>query len=164
LGRCLAIREQAAGPNSEATAAAYGELALCEWRENKMDKAMDHSTRLLAFAREAAAKTSADPGAVYFLASSLVMQGLIGAAMNRSAESQSHWREALSALQPLMKDAQDISAQATYAEILLCLGRTEEAKPIVQKVVGTGYEDPDLLALCGEKGLALGEPPNPTKL
>ena len=151
--RALAIREKTVGPRSRDTADALRALASCEFKEKRFNGALEHSVHCLEIGRELAAKMPKDQRVRYLIGSALLLKGQIEAAMGKGAEAQSSWKEALSILEPIARDAQGLSDQDTYAQTLLCLGRTEEARPIVKKLLDSGYKNPDLLALCREKGL-----------
>ncbi len=131
--RALAIREKAVGPRSRDTAVTLMDLATCELQEKNFGDAIEHSVRGVAIGRE--------------------LKGRTEAAMGKTVEAQASWKEAFSILEPLAKNAEGVVEQATYAEILLCLGKTEEARPVVKKVLATGYKNPDFITLCREKGL-----------
>jgi hypothetical protein len=148
----MAIAEKAMGPGSRETADALRSLTSCELREKSFNDALEHSSRCVQIGRELAVKMPEDQK-VRFLLGSALLQGQIEAAMGKGAEGQSSWREALFTLEPIAKNAQGVSDQATYTQTLLCLGKTEEARPIVKRLMDTGYKNPDLLALCREKAL-----------
>ena len=151
--RALAIREKALGPESQETANALLALASCEFKEKKSDNALQHSIRSLDIGRELETKRPEDVGVRFLIGSTLLLKGQIEAAMGKAAEGQSSWKEAFSILEPIAKDSQGVSDQATYAQTLLCLGKTEEARHIVKRLLDNGYTAPDLLDLCREKGL-----------
>jgi len=155
--RALAIREKAIGPGSRETADTLRALASCELKEGRLNDALEHSVHCLKIGRELMAKMPKDQKVCFVIGSALLLKGQIEAAMGKGAEGQSSWKEALSILQPLAQDAQAVSDQAVYAQILLCLGRTEEARPIVKRLLDSGYKNPDLLALCREKALVPNE-------
>jgi len=155
--RALAIREKAVGPRSRETAGSLRALASCEFKEERFNDALDRSVHCLEIGRELAAKTQKDERARFLIGSTLLLKGQIQAAMGKGAEGQSSWKEALSILEPIAKNSQRVSDQDTYAQTLLCLGRTEEARPIVKKLLDSGYKNPDLLTLCREKGLMVRE-------
>ena len=161
--RALAIREKTTGPRSREAASAVRVLAACEFKERKFSDALDRLVHCSQIARELSAKTPKDQKLRFLMGSVLLLKGQIEAAMGRSSEGQSSWKEALATLGPTAKGAQSTSDQDTYAQILLCLGRTEEAKPIVKRLLDGGYKDPDFLALCREKGLMPKEPPGRKK-
>ncbi|MFI5166690.1 MAG: tetratricopeptide repeat protein, partial [Thermoanaerobaculales bacterium] len=155
--RALAIREKAIGPASRKTVSTLRALAACEYKEKKFNDALDHSGHCAAIGRELAVKLSEDPGVRFLIGGALLLTGQIETAMGKGAEGQLSWKEAFSTLQPVAKDAEGLSEQDTYAQTLLCLGRTEEARPIVKRLFDKGYRNPDLLALCRDKGLMPAE-------
>jgi|GEM_PF-4632422 len=70
------------------------------------------------------------------------------------SEARGAWKESLSLLQPIVQDSQAVAHQSAYAQVLLCLGKVEEALPVVRKLLESGYRSPDLLDLCRAKGLS----------
>jgi serine/threonine protein kinase/Tfp pilus assembly protein PilF len=155
LKRALAISEKALGPGSQQTADALRGLASCEFKEKRLNDALGRSVHCVEIGRELAAKTPENPKVHFLVGSALLLKGQIETAMGRGADAQSAWREALSFVEPAARAAGGVTDQSTYAQLLLCIGRTDEARPIVRKLLETGYRDPDLLALCHQKGLLL---------
>ncbi len=151
--KALAIRDKADGPKSRNAADVLDRLAACESKEKKLNDALGHASRCVEISRELAHKTPEDKRVLAILGSGLLCEGKIEAAMGRGAQAQSSWIEALSILDPMDKEAEGVSDQNYYAQTLLCLGKVDEARPIVKKLLATGFKDPDLLALCREKGL-----------
>jgi hypothetical protein len=60
---------------------------------------------------------------------------------------------ALAVLQPMALVAQAVADLAACAQALLCLGKPEEARPVVKRLRGCGYVNPDCEAFCKENGL-----------
>lgn len=153
FNRAMAIREKSFGPRSPEAAEAFGYLGWCELKEKRLNEAFDHSARCLEIGRELAAKAPNDEKAAFLIGWALLMKGQIEDAMGKVAEAQSSWKEAFSTLEPVAKNAERVDDRDTYAQVLLSLGRTEEARPIVRRLLECGYKSPDLSALCREKGL-----------
>jgi tetratricopeptide (TPR) repeat protein len=153
LERALAIYEKAIGPRSPEAADSIRALASCEFKEGKFDDALERSIHCAEIGRELAAKMPENPKPRFLIGSASLLKGRIETAMERSADAQASWRDALSVVEPVARDARGVTAQSTYAQLLLCVGRTDEARPIVKGLLDAGYKDPDLLALCKKSGL-----------
>jgi tetratricopeptide (TPR) repeat protein len=161
--RVLAIQEKAAGPASREAAEGLLALASDGLNQRKFEDALERSVRCLEIGRKLFAARPEDLKVRFVVGSALLLRGRIEEAMGRGAEGQSSWKEALSILAPVARDGQRMTNQAAYAEALICLGRTEEAAPIVARLLRSGYRNPDLLALCREKGMTTGEGSGGTK-
>ena len=152
--RVLAIQEKTSGPRSRETAEALRALALDEYNGMRFDRALERCVLCLEIARDWAAKSSGDLRARFLVGSALLLKGRIEAAVNRNEQARASWMEALPVLEPIASSAHRITNQAVYAQILLGLDRVAEAGPIVKRLLDCGYANPDLLAICREKGLA----------
>lgn len=153
LIRCLAIRQKSMGPESMETFDAFRGLAFSEFKEGRFDEALESSARCLEIGRHLGAERPGERSVSFRIGSGLLLKGQVEEAMGRRAEALASWGEALSILDPIAKDSQSITDQATFAQTLLCLGRTEEARPTVRRLQDIGYKDPDLVALCHQRGL-----------
>ena len=151
--RALAIREKAVGDRSQDAVIALKGLAWCECRENKLEDALARTVKCIEVSRELSAKMPENQKVRFLLGASLLLKGRVESAMGNGPESQASWREALAVLQPMAPAAQAVADLAAYAQTLLYLGKTEEARPVVKRLRGCGYVNPDLDALCKEKGL-----------
>jgi len=151
--QAMAIREKAAGARSRATAETLAALAACEWKERKTASALARTALCIEIGRELAAKTPQSKRTRVLLGTALLLRGRIEAAAGKAAEAQASWKESLSFLESVAQATRGAGDEDLYAQVLLCLDRTQEASPIVRKLVEGGHRNPDLLTLCREKGL-----------
>lgn len=64
------------------------------------------------------------------------------------ASARVPWEEAANLLRPVMGQLDKLSdLDTTRAAALLHLGQADEARPIVEKLLAAGWDDPDFLAL-----------------
>jgi eukaryotic-like serine/threonine-protein kinase len=163
LRRGLAIQEKTLGAGSRAAATTRRLLAACELEQGKLDQAIADSQRCLEAARETAARIPEDQRARYLVASILLLKGQILTDLGRDAEAQSAWTEALSSIEPVAVESRGVAELSAYTQLLLCAGRIEDARPVMRRLLDTGFTDPDLLALGREKALLAGGPASNAK-
>ncbi|HEY6554360.1 MAG TPA: serine/threonine-protein kinase, partial [Vicinamibacteria bacterium] len=84
----------------------------------------------------------------------LVERGRVRARKAEIRRAASDWEEALALTEALLaKDPETALVQGTRAKALLLLGRDDEARPLLGRLLAKRWNDPDLLALCREHGL-----------
>jgi len=86
------------------------------------------------------------------LASALLESGRLAAAAGDHAAASSRFRRALELMQPFAVDSQVIEYGRVYAEALVLLGRAQEARPLVERLLATGWRDPQFLRLVEGTG------------
>jgi hypothetical protein len=62
----------------------------------------------------------------------------------------------LALARPLTASSQSVRFLDTHAQALLHLGRVEEARPVVEKLLATGWRNPELIVLCRDHGFGPG--------
>lgn len=100
-----------------------------------------------------------DPSNAYYrndLAYSYLQVGKARAALGRRSAARQAWTEAVTVVAPIA-DAEALPAiQETYAQALLLVGRVDEARPVVRRVLAAGWPlDPTTEQLCREHGIDL---------
>jgi serine/threonine-protein kinase len=88
----------------------------------------------------------------YGLARSFVGKGVLLIETGDSKGAHEACRQALEITTPLAS-TETTELLNTHAMALLCLGRTEEAKPVVTKLSDKGWRNHDLADLCRKRGL-----------
>jgi eukaryotic-like serine/threonine-protein kinase len=83
------------------------------------------------------------------LASALLESGRIAAAAGDHGAASSRFARARELVEPFAKDSRVIDHARVYAEALVLLGRVDEARPIVERLLATGWRDPRFLSLVG---------------
>ena len=82
-----------------------------------------------------------------------IVAGQAAAKRGDTALAQKNWRQAFQTIAPIAKSSQDIHVLSTCATVLLELGDTEAAKPIIAQLAATGYRTPDFTKLITAKGI-----------
>ena len=88
------------------------------------------------------------------LASTLVGIGELYERLGEENKARDSWQAALASIESITGSSEIVERLALHATALLHLGRVEEARPMVDKLLSTGWKRQDLLALCRENGLA----------
>jgi serine/threonine-protein kinase len=88
------------------------------------------------------------------LASALLESGRLAAAAGDQQAAASRFGRALELVEPFAADSQVIEHARVYAEALVLLGRVDEARPTVERLLSTGWRDPRFLSLMRDHGLA----------
>ena len=69
------------------------------------------------------------------------------------AAAAERWRSAAAILAPMAERSSSLENLAPWALTLLLQDRTEEARPVVEDLLGRGYRDRELMDLARAKGL-----------
>src|SRR6185503_5326365 len=87
------------------------------------------------------------------LAFALVESGRLAAAAGDHRTASSRFARASELLAPFAADSRVLDEARVYAEALVQLGRVDEARPIVERMLSTGWRDPRFLSLLRDHGL-----------
>jgi serine/threonine-protein kinase len=87
------------------------------------------------------------------LASALLESGRLAAAAGDHSAASSRFARALELVEPFAVESHVIEYGRVYTEALLLLGRAEEARPIVDRLLATGWRDPRFLSRVRDHGL-----------
>jgi eukaryotic-like serine/threonine-protein kinase len=157
--RAIAIWEKRLGPDHPLVIQALGNLA--DLRRDRGDPADAEALyqRAVAASRKRLAADPDNPGERQRLAATLVEIGKLDRQRGDGARAAASWREAATLMAPLTARSAAVDFLDTHARALLYLGRVEEARPLVAKLLARGWDDGELLALCREHGLAVPEQP-----
>lgn len=79
------------------------------------------------------------------LADALLVQGEARAARGDLADATAAWEDALSVIEPLHAISPDVRIADTHVRLLLHLGRQEQAKPWIDRLVSIGYRNPEFI-------------------
>jgi len=102
-------------------------------------RAIDLGETLLQEAR-------ADNWAIWELTQSRILAGRIAYGLSQPDIAHRHWNRALEVLTPRLTDSNDWRFLDPAAQALVLLGRTEEARPLIEKLQRFGYHSLDPLA------------------
>jgi tetratricopeptide (TPR) repeat protein len=95
------------------------------------------------------------------LASTLIGIGELQERTGETAKARASWQAAVASIEESTGSAEIVERLDIHAKALLHLGRVEEARPMVEKLLAMGWQKQDLLALCHENGLASPSPELP---
>jgi len=82
----------------------------------------------------------------------LLKSGRLAAAAGDHRAASSRFARALELVEPFAAESHVIEYGRVYAEALVLLGRAPEARPIVERLLSTGWRDPRFLSLVRDHG------------
>ena len=85
--------------------------------------------------------------------------GEVFAAAGRHADATAAWTKAAQLVEPVARGSSDWRVLAPWARSLLYLGRLQEAAPVVQQLLSSGYRERRFIDLCTQQGLPAGQRP-----
>jgi tetratricopeptide (TPR) repeat protein/tRNA A-37 threonylcarbamoyl transferase component Bud32 len=130
-----------------------GEVLLAE---GDVRGARDAFTQALDLMEAVAAVDASNEVYLNDLAYSHLQLGRVEAALGRIASARRHWEDGARVVAPIADEDGLPPIQETYARALLLLGRTDQARPIIRRVVEAGWQpDPATLELCRQLGIDL---------
>ncbi len=81
------------------------------------------------------------------LAGALVAEGVRRAAVGDSAGAEEAWNRAATTMTPWTESSEIVTDLHVHALALIHLGKAEEARPLVARLMGKGWREPDFIAL-----------------
>jgi len=151
--RAIAIWEKRFGPEHPLVTQAVNNLAALRRRRGDLADAQALYQRALDATRKRLAADPRSPGERLRLAQTLVEIGKLKRGSGQNAGAEESWREAADLMAPLTVHTEAVDFLDTHARALLYLGRTGEARPLVNALLARGWNDAELLDLCRERGL-----------
>lgn len=150
--RALEIQEAVYGPDHPSVAITLADLAGLALGQGRHEEAERLYLRAQASARQALNERQSRAGRVRLAAIRVGLGELYQAAGagERAAES---WGRAVALMEPLAAGEADMDQLHVHAMALLHLGRVDEARPMVEKLLAKGWADPGFLELCRKHGL-----------
>jgi len=121
--------------------------------QGRPGRALPHARESLAITSRLAGRGDAHASEANDLAWDLVQVGAILEAVGEPERAAEHWRRAVEVIAPVTREVDSPWYLDTHAAALLHLGRAEEARPLVERLLEQGWDDPDLLALAAGHGL-----------
>ncbi|MDH3362395.1 MAG: TIR domain-containing protein [Gammaproteobacteria bacterium] len=88
------------------------------------------------------------------LSTAYLIEGQLIALTGNDEEAQKAWLASLELIEPLAQDTKDHKILNIWAQALLCLGRSEEASPIVEQLVTTGFVNSAYAGSCDRNGFS----------
>ncbi len=117
------------------------------------DAALDEAHAALTVLEELASEHPGDGDAHSRLSEGYGLLGKVLAANGESDAARVAWHKAVEAVEPFARGSRNVQFLVPWARGLVELGRLEEARPIVARLVEQGYGVRELLDLCRSKGL-----------
>lgn len=127
-------------PSLIATLTGYADLAL---RRDHLDKAEELADQAHASAKHDA---SSRVGARR-LARIALVRGKCYRSWGDEGRAADQWHRALELLEPWIAESQLVADRHPYVLALLHLGRIDQARPMVEELLGTGWTDPEVMGL-----------------
>ena len=87
------------------------------------------------------------------LAATLVGQGRLYKSLRSDAAAAESWSRAAELMQPLTRTSEVGAFLSTHSVALLYLGRVDEARSMVNRLLARGWSRPDFLELCRQYAL-----------
>ncbi len=152
LVQALGIREKALGPDHQVVADSLRRLADVYAAQDETEQARVLYDRCRASTERLLERSPANREARGRLAAILEGQGRLRRAQGDTGATES-FHQALATIAPLAEDSEVVEYLEIHATALLRLGRVEEARPAVDKLLAKGWRQPGFLELCRRHGL-----------
>ena len=150
--RALGILRRQLGPAHPEVSTATLQLARTITRQGDTARAAKMLAEVVAASEERLKRDPQDREERALLASALLESGQIAAAAGDQQVASSRFGRALALVAPFAVDSQVVEYGRVYAEALILLGRAGEARPLVERLLATGWRDPGFLALWRDHG------------
>lgn len=153
LRGAIAIRMKVQGEDHPQVAISLGNLGdICLKRNNPTEavKSISQSQVLLGKCLD---KDPKNAQLQMSMAWNSVCLGIAYKRLGQAAEAEKSWEQAAARVKPMIQQSDDTSALDTYAQALIYLGRLDEARPIVNKLLEKNWRYPPFIDLCKQSGL-----------
>jgi eukaryotic-like serine/threonine-protein kinase len=153
LRDALFIRRKVQGEDHPQVAISLGNLGdICLKRNNPTEavKVISQSQGLL---EKCLAKDPNNAQLQISMAWNSVCLGIAYKGLGNSVEARKSWEQAAATVKPMIQQSDDTSALDTYAQALIYLGRLDEARPVVNKLLEKNWRYPPFIDLCKKNRL-----------
>jgi tetratricopeptide (TPR) repeat protein len=120
----------------------------------RLDDALARHQSALEQRRRALDSNPENAGALADVGESLLERGRVLERLARAEAAWSDWRQAVELLAEALRSAETSNARVRFARALLELGDVARARPIVERLLSEGSNEPELLAACERRGLS----------
>jgi tetratricopeptide (TPR) repeat protein len=151
--RAIAIWEKRFGPEHPLVLQALNNLADLRRRRRDPTGALVLYQCVLDASRKSLAADPSNSRERHRVAQTLVELGELQRDAGQAARAAASWREAATLMAPLTAHSEAVDFLDTHARALLYLGRTGEARPLVEALLARGWNDAEFLALCRRRRL-----------
>ncbi len=134
-------------------AVSYSGLGSVLRRRGELEAASDNMEKSLGISRRLADRDPTNVSMRNDLAWDLIQLGMVREALAEPAAARAAWEEAVVIITPIAEATDVPYYRDTQVLALLNLGRVEEARPIVEKLLASGWDDAEFLELCRQHGL-----------
>jgi tetratricopeptide (TPR) repeat protein len=143
---------QAIDPSSAAAAfnLANSDVSLARLllAQGNLPEALEHAVRAREIRRRIASGTPRNPNSLWILGEAHDLIAAIEKAQGQTGRAREEWTRGVEALAPVAATTDHLGLLEVYGKMLLALGRTEEARPVARRVLGTGKATPEFQALA----------------
>ena len=153
LEQALGIREQALGPDHPQVAESLRGLAAVYAAQGRHGEARALYARCRASTERLLEQSPANREARGRLAAILEGQGRLHRGQGESGTAAERFIQAVATIAPLTEESEVMEHLEIHASALLHLGKVEDARPMVEKLLAKGWGRPGFLALCRVHGL-----------
>ena len=151
--RAVRILRRQLGPEHSEVSIATRELARTVASQGDAERAAKLLAEVIAATEGRLKKEPQNRDDRSLLASALLESGRLAAAAGDDEAASSRFERARELVEPFAVDSQVIEYGRVYAEALVLLGREQEARPLVDRLLSTGWRDPRFLSLIHDHGL-----------
>ncbi|MDA8020673.1 MAG: serine/threonine-protein kinase [Thermoanaerobaculia bacterium] len=149
--QAMPIYEAAFGEEHVRVAGIYRDLGRSLAGLGALDEAAQHLTHAVSLSQSFLDGEPEHPYALHTLANSLAALAEIEAQRNRPAEAEKSLIRAAAILEPLARDTEPVRYDLSLIEILVALGRSDEAEPLAKELLDKGFRRQEFVALCREQ-------------
>jgi serine/threonine-protein kinase len=155
--RALKIHDSTLGPEHPHACIARYDLARLYLKLGRYDDAAVLLRQNLDNIKHGLGEQPGEYDLQHLQAATLIALGDLHRHLGSPAEAGAVWRDALAMTGDLMagSGSGSIETSALHAIALLKLDRPAEARPVVEKVLATGWRKPELVELCASHGLPI---------
>jgi eukaryotic-like serine/threonine-protein kinase len=151
--RALRIVRAQLGPAHRAVSLVSLQLAEALAQQGDTRRAASLLAEVVAATEERLKKRPEDREELLLLSSAWLESGRLAAAAGDHETAAPRFARASELLEPFAVESHVIEYGRVYAEALVFLGRVDEARPIVDRLLATGWRDPRFLSVMRDHGL-----------
>jgi tetratricopeptide (TPR) repeat protein len=119
--------------------------------QNRADAASPLTASAMNVLAQLQAKSPKDHNLLLLAAQAHIVAGQAAAKRGDVASAHEYWQQGEQIITPIATASNDVNVVATWANILLELGDTKAAEPIIARLEAAGYRAPDFVALTAAK-------------
>jgi tetratricopeptide (TPR) repeat protein len=123
-----------------------------------LDDVSEYIESSFAILRPLVEKNPEDRQAVRLAAANYTLLGRLHMRRGAIEKASAAWSQAVELIEPVAQASEDSTILDAWARPLLYLDRTEEARPIVERLKEAKYRDRGFVALCKAKGFVVEYP------